>query len=252
MTNDNTSAMEACASPSPRTIGWVWILYFATGIIGALFTRGIIISTDAAATATNILAHASLYRAGFAVDLVSNLIYIALSALLFAFFRRVNPTLALLAAVFSLVGCTVQIMGEVLRLAPSVVLANAQLAAAFGAPQVHAAALLSIILYRSVFQISFVLFACFELVTGVLILRSKFLPRWLGWWWLAGGAAWLTFLWQPLATTIWPVLIVAGAAELALPVWLLVKGVDRSALGDVHSTIRRDDANQGPTGSEPG
>jgi hypothetical protein len=228
MINDSTAAIEPSSPPSPRTIGWVWILYFLTGILGALLTRGIIVSTDAAATANNILAHASLYRAGFAVDLVSNLIYVALTALLFGFFRRVNATLALLAAFFSLVGCTVQIMGELLRLGPTVVLANAQLATVFGAPQVHAAALLSIILYRSVFQISFVLFACFELVTGVLILRSKFLPRWLGWWWLAGGAAWLTFLWQPLATTIWPVLIVAGAAELALPVWLLVKGVDRT------------------------
>jgi len=228
MTNDSTVAIDASSPPSPRTIGWVWILYFLTGILGALLTRGIIVSTDAASTANNILAHASLYRAGFAVDLVANLIYIALTALLFEFFTPVNPTLALLAAFFSLVGCTVQIMGELLRLAPSVVLANAQLASAFGAHQVQAAALLSVILYRSVFQISFVLFACFELVTGVLILRSRFLPRWLGWWWLAGGAAWLTFLWQPLVTTIWPVLIVAGAAEVGLPVWLLVKGVDRT------------------------
>jgi hypothetical protein len=122
----------------------------------------------------------------------------------------------------------VQIMGELLRLAPLVVLPNTQLTSAFGAHQVQAAALLSVTLYRSVFQISFVLFACFELVTGFLILRSTFLPRWLGWWWLAGGVAWLTFLWQPLATLIWPVLIAAGAAEVGLPVWLLVKGVDLS------------------------
>src|SRR5205085_9749618 len=171
---------------------------------------------------------ASLYRAGFAVDLVANLIYVALTALVFGLFRRVNPTLALLAAFFSLVGCTVQIVGELLRLAPSVVLANPQLAGAFGAHQVQAAALLSVILYRSVFQISFVLFACFELVTGVLILKSTFLPKWLGWWWIAGGAAWLTFVWPPLGTSIWPVLAVAGAAALALAVWPLVKGVDNT------------------------
>jgi hypothetical protein len=231
MTNDNTFAIEVSSPPSPRVIGAVWILYFLTGILGALLTRGIIVSTDAAATANNILAHASLYRAGFAVDLVSNLIYVALTALLFGLFRPVNPTLALLAAFFSLVGCTVQIMGELLRLAPSVVLANPQLANAFGAHQLQAAALLSITLYRSVFQISFVLFACFELVTGFLILQSTFLPRWLGWWWIAGGITWLTFLWQPLAVSIWPLLIAGGAAELGLPVWLLVKGVESSMKG---------------------
>jgi uncharacterized protein DUF4386 len=228
MTSDNTFAIDATSPPSPRIIGWVWIIYFVTGILGTLLTRGILVPTDAAATATNILAHASLWRAGFAVDFLANLIYVALTALVYGLFRPVNPMLALLAAFFSLVGCTVQIMGELLRLAPFVVLPNAQFASAFGAHQVQTAALVGLILYRSVFQISFVLFACFELVTGYLILKSTFLPRWLGWWWLAGGVAWLTFLWQPLATTIWPVLVVAGAAELALPVWLLVKGVDIS------------------------
>jgi hypothetical protein len=224
MTNDNTLAIEPPSPPSPRVIGVVWVLYFLIGALGALLTRGIIVSTDAAATASNLIAHASLYRAGFAVDLVANLIYIALTALLFGFFRRVNPTLALIAALFSLVGCTVQIMGELLRLSPTVVLANPQLANAFGANQVQAAALLGVILYRSVFQISFVLFACFELVTGYLILQSTFLPRWLGWWWIAAGAIWLTYLWPPLATAIWPLLVAGGAAELALPAWLLVKG----------------------------
>ena len=228
MTNDNTLAIEASSPPLPRAIGVIWLLYFLTGILGTLLTRGIVVSTDAASTATNILAHANLYRAGFAVDLVANLIYVALTVLLFGLFRRVNPTLALLAAFFSLVGCTVQIMGELLRLAPTVVLANPQLSNAFGAHQVQAAALLSVILYKNVFQISFVLFACFELVTGFLILRSTFLPRWLGWWWIAGGIGGLTFLWSPLATSIWPLLLAAGAGEFALPVWLLVKGVDKS------------------------
>jgi hypothetical protein len=228
MTNDNTFAIEASSPPSPRMIGSVWMLYFLTGILGTLLTRGMVVSTDAASTATNILAHANLYRAGFAVDLVANLIYIALTALLFELFRPVNPTLALLAAFFSLVGCTVQIMGELLRLAPSVVLTNPQLANAFGAQQLQAAALLSVTLYKSVFPISFVLFACFELVTGFLILKSTFLPSWLGWWWIAGGIGGLTFLWSPLATSIWPLLLAAGAGEFALPVWLLVRGVDKS------------------------
>jgi len=228
MTNDNTFGIEASSPPSPRAIGVIWLLYFLTGILGTLFTRGIVVSTDAASTATNILAHANLYRAGFAVDLVANLIYVALIALVFGLFRPVNPTLALLAAFFSLVGCTVQVMGELLRLAPSVVLANPQLASAFGAQQLQAAALLSVTLYKNVFQISFVLFACFELVTGFLILRSTFLPKWLGWWWIAGGIGGLTFLWSPLATSIWPLLLAAGAGEFALPVWLLVKGVDNS------------------------
>jgi hypothetical protein len=227
MTNDNTFGIEGSSPPSSRAIGVIWIVYFLTGVLGVLLTRGIVVP-DAASTANNILAHASLYRAGFAVDLAANLIYIALTALLYGLFRPVNPTLALLAAFFSLAGCTVQIMGELLRLAPSIVLANPPLVSAFGAQQLQAAALLSVTLYRNVFYIAFVLFACFEIVTGFLIRRSTFLPRWLGWWWIAGGIGGLTFLWSPLATAIWPLLVVGGAGEFVMPVWLLVKGVDSS------------------------
>jgi hypothetical protein len=224
MTDDSSFAIQASMMSSPRTIGVVWILYFVIGVLGAVVTRGILVPTDAVATAQNIVTHASLWRAGFAVDLVANLVYIVLTALLFRFFRPVNPTLALIAALFSLVGCTAQIMGELLRLAPTVVLTNPQLAAAFGAHQVQAAALISLMLYRSVFQISFVLFACFELVTGRLILESKFLPRWLGWWWIAGGAGWLTFLWPPLSSSIMPLLVAAAAGEVVFAVWLVAKG----------------------------
>lgn len=232
LTNDDAFSIEGSSPPSARLIGWVWVIYFLTGIVGTLLSRGIVVPADAASTANNILAHANLYRAGFAVDLFANLIYIALTALVFQLFRPVNPTLALLAAFFSLVGCTVQIMGELLRIAPTVVLANPQLASAFGAPQLQAAALLSVTLYKNLFYISFVLFACFELVTGNLILRSTFLPRWIGWWWVAGGIGGLTFLWSPLATAIWPLLLAAGAGEFVLPVWLLVKGGRRDAVGE--------------------
>ena len=238
MTNDNTLATEA-SSPSPRTIGWIWIAYFLIGALGTLLSKGIVVPTDAAVTANNILAHANMYRAGFAVDFVANLIYIALTVLVFQLFRPVNRTLALLAAFFSLAGCTVQIMGELLRIAPTVFLANAQLVSAFGAPQLQGAALLSVLLYKSVFYISFVLFACFELVTGNLILRSTFLPRWIGWWWIAGGIGGLTFLWSPLATVIWPLLLAAGAGEFVLPIWLLVKGVDSSKWQALNTSTTR-------------
>jgi hypothetical protein len=105
---------------------------------------------------------------------------------------------------------------------------NLQLTTTGLGPQLQTAAQLSVTLYKSVFYISFVLFACFELVTGSLILRSTFLPRWLGWWWVAGGIGGLTFLWSPFATSIWPLLLAAGAGEFVLPVWLLIKGVDDS------------------------
>jgi hypothetical protein len=227
MTNDNTLQRERSA-PRPRAIAVIWLLYFATAALGAVVTKGIAVPNDAAATATNIVAHVGAYRVGLALDLVSNLFYIALTALLFGLFRPVDRSLAVLAAFFGLTGCTVQIVGGLLRLAPLVILANPPLASTFTAAQLQTAAVASLTLYKSVFYISFVLFGSFELVTGILILRSTFLPRWLGWWWIVAGLAAMIFLWPPLATSLFPLILAADAAELALLLWLLIKGVDHA------------------------
>ena len=223
-----THPTEEALSPHPsaRTIGIVWLLYMVIGLLGALVGRGLVSVNDAATTAQNIVTHGNQYQASASLDLVSNIVYIALTALLYGLFRPVNRSIAVMASFFSLTGCIVQIIGDFLRLSPSVILASTQLANAFSVHQLQAAAVLSVDLYNHIFQISFTLFAFFWLCLGYLILESGFLPRALGWWWIAGGVLGLSFLWPPLATAIRPALFVGGAAELAFPVWLIVKGVN--------------------------
>jgi hypothetical protein len=211
--------------PSARTIGVIYLLYFLTGIFGALLVRGIVVPMDAAATATHILAHQSLYRAGFAVDLVANVIYIALTAFFYELFRPVNRAVSLIAAFCSLAGCTVQIMGELLRIAPLVVLKNEHLAALYSAQQLQAVALLSLSLQTETLRIAFLVFAVFDIVIGYLIVRSTYVPSILGWLMIVGGTGGLSLLWPPLAVALHNVILpVAGLAELMLMLWLIVRG----------------------------
>jgi hypothetical protein len=229
MPNNSTSdvaAQTGWSQPSGRTIGLVWLAYFVISSVGPAVTKGLIVPADAALTASNIIAHAGRYRAGFAIDLVGNAIYLALTALLYGLFRPVNRNLALIAAFFSLTGCIVQIVGELLRLVPVVLLTESHPSIAFSAAQLQTASVLAIALYNHVFDISFILFALFELVLGYLILMSRYVPKIFGWVWILSGAGWLMFLWPPLARSIWLVLIGFGAlAEFGLVVWLLVKDV---------------------------
>lgn len=220
-----TTDADVSGQPSGRIIGVVWLLYFVVSFLGAGITKGIVIPADAAATAANIVAHAGRYRAGFAADLIGNAIYLVLTALLYGLFRPVNRNLALVAAFFSLAGCIVQIVGELLRLVPVVLVAENHVAGAFTVAQLQAASILSIALYAHVFDISFTLFALFELVLGYLILESTFVPRAFGWVWMLAGLLWLTSLWPPLANTIRRVVLgIGGLAEIGLMLWLLVKG----------------------------
>jgi len=96
---------EASSRPRARTTGVVYLLFFLTAISADLFIRGLVVSSDAAITANNILVHQSLFRLHFAGGLMSTAFYIALTALFYGLFKPVNRTLALLAAFFSLAGC---------------------------------------------------------------------------------------------------------------------------------------------------
>lgn len=235
--------VEGSPRPTARTIGVVYLLYFLTAVFGALLMKGVVVPTDAVATAQNLLAHGSLYRSGWEVGLVGNGLYIAVTALFYGLLAPVNRSLAMMMAFFSLVGCTVQIFGGMLQIAPLTILGDNQLAGAFTGAQLRSAVMLSYKLYPQVFNISLVLFALFDFLLGYLIYKSTYLPRFLGVWFMIAGVIGLTFLWPPLATELTFVIIpVGGIAELVLMLWLIVKGVDVPRWRESHSRYSREGA----------
>jgi len=218
---------EASTRPSARTTGVVYLLYFLTAVSGEFFLKGLVVDGDAAATANNILAHESLFRLGLATGLVATACYVAVTALLYDLFKPVNRSLSLLAAFFSLVGCTILAFASLFRFAPLVVLGGGQYLRVFAAEQLRALAFLSLELYGQGVNICFVFFGVYCLLIGYLIFRSAFLPRILGAPMALAGLGWLTFLSPPLANYLAPCILVLGfVAELALMLWLLVMGVN--------------------------
>jgi hypothetical protein len=125
----------------------------------------------------------------------STLCYIAVTILFYKLFRAVNRNISALAAVFSLVGCALSILG-LFHLGP--------------------------------FRVNpLVFFGCYCLLIGYLILRSNFLPRILGALMAFGGLGWLTFLSPPLSNYLSPYNMAPGIlGEAALTVWLLAVGVN--------------------------
>jgi len=141
-------------------------------------------------------------HAGVAVMCVASVLYAATSLLFYRLFRPVSRTIALLATVFSLSGCVRDILDQLNR------------APAWLSPLVF--------------------FGPFCLLLGWLILHSEFLPRWLGWPLIVAGVAWLAYLIPAVALHAKVVILPIGfVAELALMLWLLIKGVneDRWAAG---------------------
>jgi hypothetical protein len=71
--------------------------------VGESIQGRLVVPGDAAATATNILAHAPLLRLGFASYMVEMACQIAMTALFYDLLRPVSRSVSLLAAFLSLV-----------------------------------------------------------------------------------------------------------------------------------------------------
>ena len=232
---------EASPRPRARITGVVYLLYFLTAVFGEFLLRGLVVDGDAAATATNILAHQSLFRLGLATGLIATACYIAVTALFYGLFKPVSRSLSLLGAFFSLVGCAILAFGSLFQLAPLVLLGGSPYLNVFKVEQLRALALMFLELNTQAGNICVVFFGVYCLLIGYLIFRSAFLPRILGGLMALAGLGWLTFLSPPLASHLSPYNLVLGfLAELLLCLWLLVMGVNVQRWKEQASTPQKE------------
>jgi Domain of unknown function (DUF4386) len=207
---------ETSPQPMARITGVVYLLSFLMAL-GTLITPG---------TPNDIVAHESLFRLGYATSLIWIALYVALTALLYFLFKPVSRRLALLAAFFSLVGCTIQVFSSVFLLVP-LVLGGGHYVNAFSASESQGLAQMFLDLNVQANYIAVVFFGLFDIVIGYLIFRSTFMPRILGALMAIAGLGWLIFLSPPLANRVLIYIEAPGfIAELALMLWLLAFGVN--------------------------
>jgi hypothetical protein len=229
----NTAAVtDRIVELSPRGMariaGVFYLLTILTGILAQGFvSERLVVSGDAAATATNILAHEPLYRLGFAVYLVEMACQITMTALFYHLLKPVSRSGALLAAIFGLIGCTIKTLSRLFFFAPLFILGGAHYLSVFSAEQLKALALLFLKVNDQAAAIALVFFGVHALLTGYLMLRSTFFPRILGALSVLGGLGWLTFLSPPLGNRLFPYVAALGLlGALSLVLWLLVVGVN--------------------------
>ena len=78
-----------------RTAGVLYLLVALCGMFAELYVRsGIVVPGDAAATAGNIRASATLFRLGFVVDLVQATCFLFTAMALYLLLRHVNRLVA--------------------------------------------------------------------------------------------------------------------------------------------------------------
>jgi hypothetical protein len=212
-----------------RVTGVLLALSMVFGFLGEWYIPGRFMSQDAAATAQKIVSEMLLYRFGFAAYLVEAICDIALSLLFYVLLRPVNKPTALAAAFFGLVSTALYAVAEIFYFAPTLLLGGASYMQAFSTEQVNALTMLSLRLFSRIGMMFLSLYGIATILRGYLIIRSGYLPKFVGALLMVGG---IGFVAKNVTTVLAPayssnVLIAAMfPAGLVLTLWMLVKGVD--------------------------
>jgi len=228
-----TSAKQASPQSYARFGGLLYLVIIVAGALGELFIRDrLVVSGNAAATASHILASESLWRLGIAGDLVMHVCDVFVMWALYVLLRPVSRNLALLNLLLNLIQTAVLVANKLNLLVPLFLLGDAPYLKAFDPAQLQAWSYFAIRLHEYGFGVGLIFFGCVCLVEGYLIRKSRYLPRVLGVLMQVAGACYLInsfalllapdFEGQLFPFILMPCLI----AELSLALWLLVKGVN--------------------------
>ena len=223
------------SAPSKATARVAGVLYLLSGLSGVYsyvyLPTAFIVPADGRATAARIASRPIAYNLGIVADIVGQILLVWCVLALYALFRDTNRSHARLMVVFVVLAAAVQFANAFNLLAPTVLLSGTDYLSPFSAPQVDALALAFLRLRVTGMLVTQVFWGLWLLPFGLLVMRSGFIPRILGAALIVAAAGYL------LATASYfliPVhghivthvaLPVGGAAETAMIVWLIVKGV---------------------------
>ncbi len=208
------------------------VIAVAAGIAHGYVPATLIVAGDATATASNIAASESLLRlGGLGSELLVLLSEVVVTVLVYGLLKPVNPTLSLLAAVARLAMTIIHGLNLLNYFFVLQLLGGAGYLAVFSAAQLQALALLFLEAHHYGFQLGIAFFIVHVFVLAWLIVKSGFFPKILGILFALAAVGYLIDSVGQLlianygATPAYlalPIMI----AEIAFPLWLLIKGVN--------------------------
>ena len=230
MTVPNAADHMIPTRATARTAGFLYLVLAITGGFSMLYLPSLIVPGDAAATANSIAAHESLFRLGIVSGLICQVVFVFLALALHRLFKGVNDVHAALMVALVLAAAPVAFLNMLNQLAALHILNGAAYLRVFETGQLNALAMLFLDIHGQGLLILELFWGLWLLPLGLLVIRARFMPGFIGVLLIVGCFGYVldfvTRLLFPSYTTM--VAPIAGASkfgEVAMILWLLIKGV---------------------------
>src|SRR5215469_6321576 len=213
-----------------RLTGLVYFLASIPAPLGLVYVPNkLVVLNDATATANNIRASESLLRLGMATELWQAIMFIFVALALYHLFKAVNRAHALTMMILMLVSIPIFLLSVVNEIGALLLVSGADFLSVFDPGQLNALAYIFMRLHSRTILVAEIFWGLWLFPFGILVIRSHFIPRFLGYLlflaalgYLAGS---LTFLllpaYGPVVDTFATKLTLC---ELPIILWLLIWG----------------------------
>ena len=231
MTNQITDISPRNAA---RIAGYGYLIIIILAVFAEFFVRSsLVVPGDATATINNIMANEMQFRLGVCSYLIAAIFDVVVAVALYVLLKPVNKSLALLTAWFRLVHATIFAAALNNLFNVLYLLNNADHLITLNSDQLHAQVMFFLNAFSYEWLIGLVFFGLHCFFLGFLILKSTYIPRFVGVLLIVASFGYLIdsfahFLMSNYAdfeaVFLLIVAVPAIIAELALCLWLILKG----------------------------
>jgi hypothetical protein len=210
-----------------RAAGGFYLLLVVSGIFGFVTPQALTVSSDAGATATRILASETLFRLSIVSSLVATIAFVFLARELYRLLSGVDRRQATLMVVLVLLSIPISFVSSLSEIAALRLLHSPALSG-LGPSEAKGLALFFLGLSSDTSALNSIFFGLWLLPFGLLVIRSSFIPRMLGYLLIIAGCSYLVgslnfLLSPPFGPVVSSIATVGYLGELAVVGWLVFK-----------------------------
>jgi hypothetical protein len=242
MLNSSIGGRMISLSKNARVAGLLYILASVIGFVRLIYIpNALIVHGNAAATASNIAAHELLFRWGIVSSLIASVLWIFVTLALYRLLKEVDQALAVLMVILgSMMQVPMFFFNTANDVAALLFARGADFLSVIDKTQREAFAMLFLNLHHHVDLANAMFWGLWLLPFGLLVYRSRFLPRFLGVWLMIACFAYLAqsfsgFLFPGLEDKVFTIGQPFRLGEVATMLWLVIMGANEQRLAAAKS-----------------